>query len=57
MARVDHFWTGEELITIEVNTTPGFSRASIYPKMLKAAGIGVEKVVNALAEHLVQASK
>jgi D-alanine-D-alanine ligase len=57
MVRVDHFWTGQELITIEVNTTPGFSRASIYPKMLKAAGIGVEKVVNALAEHLVQASK
>ena len=50
MARVDHFWTGTELITIEVNTTPGFSGASIYPKMLEVDGIGVPKVVNDLVE-------
>ncbi|HRH37855.1 MAG TPA: ATP-grasp domain-containing protein, partial [Flavobacteriales bacterium] len=30
MVRVDHFWTGERLVTIEVNATPGFSGASIY---------------------------
>lgn len=46
MVRVDHFWTGSELITIEVNTTPGFAEASIFPKMLKADGLGVAAAVN-----------
>lgn len=48
MVRVDHIWTGEEVFTIELNTTPGFSGASIFPKMLEAAGIGVVPAVNAL---------
>ena len=47
MVRVDHFWTGSELITIEVNTVPGFSGASIFPKMLEVGGVGVETAVNA----------
>jgi D-alanine-D-alanine ligase-like ATP-grasp enzyme len=46
--RVDHFYTGSEVVTIEVNTTPGFSGASIFPKMLEVAGIGVAPAVNAL---------
>ncbi len=54
MVRVDHFWTGSELITIEVNTTPGFSKASIYPKMLEVDGLGVRPAVNALALDLVE---
>lgn len=53
MVRVDHMWTGTELITIEVNTVPGFSNASIYPKMLRAAGIGVETAVNAAVADMV----
>ncbi len=57
MARVDHFWTGEELITIEVNTTPGFSAASIYPKMLEADGIGVPSVINGMVEAMLQRAK
>ncbi|HPF89218.1 MAG TPA: D-alanine--D-alanine ligase family protein [Flavobacteriales bacterium] len=59
MVRVDHFWKdpGEEaddVITIEVNTTPGFSAASIYPKMLNAAGIGVPGAINGLVEVMLQ---
>lgn len=46
MVRVDHFWTGKELVTIEVNTVPGFSGASIFPKMLEAAGMSVDEVIN-----------
>lgn len=53
MVRVDHMWTGEELITIEVNTVPGFSKASIYPKMLEAAGIGVAKGVDLVVEGML----
>ena len=54
MVRVDHILTGEELYTIEVNTTPGFSSASIYPKMLEVAGIGVAKAVNSLIEGMLK---
>lgn len=59
MVRVDHFWTdpgsgGNEVVTIEVNTTPGFSPASIFPKMLSAAGIGVPAAVNGLVEQMLQ---
>ena len=53
MVRVDHILTSEELYTIEVNTTPGFSAASIYPKMLEVAGIGVSKAINALIEGML----
>lgn len=53
MVRVDHIWTGTELCTIEVNTTPGFSSASIFPKMLEVAGIGVAPAVNGLIEGML----
>lgn len=54
MVRVDHFYTGKDdaadggVVTIEVNTTPGFSGASIFPKMLEVSGIGVGHAINAL---------
>ncbi|MGV9012823.1 MAG: D-alanine--D-alanine ligase family protein [Flavobacteriales bacterium] len=58
MVRVDHFWKegegdGTEVVTIEVNTVPGFSSASIFPKMLNAAGIGVPKAVNVLVADML----
>lgn len=54
LVRVDHFWTGSEVVTIEVNTTPGFSPASIFPKMLKVSGIGVPRAINGLVEEMLQ---
>lgn len=57
MVRVDHFYTGSEVVTIEVNTTPGFSGASIFPKMLEAAGIGVAPAVNALITEMIQRTR
>ena len=54
MVRIDHIWTGSELFTIEVNTTPGFSGASIYPKMLEVAGIGVPAAINGLIADMLQ---
>lgn len=58
MVRVDHIWsdpgeTEQDVVTIEVNTTPGFSPASIYPKMLEVAGIGVAGAVNGLVAALL----
>jgi D-alanine-D-alanine ligase len=59
MARIDHIWTGGdgldgEVYTIEVNTTPGFSPASIFPKMLEECGIGVAPAVNGLIVECLQ---
>ena len=58
MVRVDHFWQGgtadDDVVTIEVNTTPGFSGASIFPKMLDEAGIGVPRAINAMLEDMLQ---
>ncbi len=55
MIRVDHFWTGEELVTIEVNTVPGFTAASIFPKMLEAACIDLADAVNGMIEDMLGA--
>lgn len=52
MIRVDHFWTGSDLVTIEINTVPGFSQASIYPKMLEVSGSSVEKTIQHLLNDL-----
>lgn len=54
MVRVDHIWTGDRVVTIEVNTTPGFSAASIFPKMVEASGIGVERLVNGLIQRMLE---
>lgn len=59
MVRVDHIWSdpGEadlDVVTIEVNTTPGFSPASIFPKMLNVSGIGVPAAVNGMVEAMLQ---
>lgn len=60
MVRVDHFWAEpengrNEVVTIEVNTTPGFSPASIFPKMLNVAGIGVPNAINGLVQAMLPA--
>ena len=53
LVRVDHMLTEAGLVTIEANTVPGFSAASIFPKMIAAAGMRVEDVLNDLvAENL-----
>jgi D-alanine-D-alanine ligase len=60
MVRVDHFYTGDTsaanggVVTIELNTTPGFSGASIFPKMLEVSGIGVPAAINGLIAEGLQ---
>jgi D-alanine-D-alanine ligase len=41
IARIDFMLVEGKPYVIEVNTTPGFSSASIVPKMLSAAGISI----------------
>jgi D-alanine-D-alanine ligase len=52
-ARVDYMVTSEgEPYLIEVNTTPGFSEASIVPQQIRAAG----KEVTAVLTEIVDAA-
>lgn len=52
MARVDFFLdrrTGEFYIN-EINTIPGFTRISMYPKLMEASGIPYPELVNRLIQ-------
>jgi D-alanine-D-alanine ligase len=53
MVRVDHFWTGSDLVTIEINTVPGFTKASIYPKMLEVCGIGMDTALGSIMSGML----
>lgn len=46
LARIDYLLRGDALYFIEVNTTPGFSRESIIPQQIRAAGLDISKIVN-----------
>ncbi|WP_413731160.1 D-alanine--D-alanine ligase [Sodalis sp. RH20] len=49
MARVDFFLTREqEIIINEVNTIPGFTSISMYPKLWEASGLGYPQLVDKL---------
>ncbi len=49
LARVDFFVTSNgEIIINEINTMPGFTRTSAYPKMWQATGIGYSEVITHL---------
>ncbi len=52
LARVDFFLTRDrqEIIINEINTLPGFTSISMYPKMWEASGIAYEGLVNRLLE-------
>lgn len=53
LARVDFFVTPDgEIIINEINTMPGFTRTSAYPKMWQATGIGYSEVIT----HLLQSA-
>jgi D-alanine-D-alanine ligase len=52
MARVDFFLEkkpGKALLS-EVNTIPGFTSISMYPKLWEASGIGFRELVDQLIE-------
>ena len=50
LCRVDYFLSGEELYFNEINTMPGFTEGSLYPKMIEAAGFCPTELVNLLIE-------
>jgi len=51
MARVDFFLrNGEEIIVNEINTIPGFTRISMYPKLWEATGISYCELIDRLIQ-------
>ncbi len=50
LARVDFLVTADEIAISEMNTLPGFTRTSMYPKQAELAGIGFEELIGRLIE-------
>lgn len=50
ISRIDFMIVGDEPHVIEVNTTPGFSPASIVPQMLACAGISITSFWESIVE-------
>ena len=50
IARVDFFLSEGELYFNEINTMPGFTRESLYHKMLSLEGISLREMIISLAE-------
>lgn len=52
MARIDFFVRPDMSAVInEVNTIPGFTNISMYPKMFEASGISYPKLIDGLIQH------
>jgi len=51
LARVDFFVSGDDVYVNEVNTLPGFTDISMYPKMWEATGLPQPELMNALIAH------
>lgn len=51
MARVDFFVTEEEIYINEINTIPGFTNISMYPKLWSYTGIKDKDLINNLIEQ------
>ena len=55
MARVDFFLrNGREIIVNEINTIPGFTRISMYPKLWEATGISYSELIDKLIELAIE---
>jgi D-alanine-D-alanine ligase len=51
MARVDFFLrNSEEILVNEINTIPGFTRISMYPKLWEASGISYRELIDRLIQ-------
>jgi D-alanine-D-alanine ligase len=51
LARVDFFVSGDDVYVNEVNTLPGFTNISMYPKMWEATGLPQSELMNTLIAH------
>jgi D-alanine-D-alanine ligase len=55
MARVDCFLTDDRQVVInEINTIPGFTKISMYPKLWEASGISYPELIDRLIQLAIQ---
>jgi D-alanine-D-alanine ligase len=55
MARVDFFLRNDnEIIVNEINTIPGFTRISMYPKLWEATGISYSELIDRLIQLAIK---
>jgi D-alanine-D-alanine ligase len=54
LARVDFFVDGEDVLVNEVNTMPGFTPASMFPRMWAASGVSYPQLVSRLLEDALR---
>lgn len=57
IVRIDGFVKGEEVIMLEVNTTPGMTANSFIPKMAKAMGIPLRDILTEIIEDKLKKSR
>jgi D-alanine-D-alanine ligase len=55
LSRVDFFLKDSgEIIVNEINTMPGFTRISMYPKLWEASGISYSRLIDSLIEFAIE---
>jgi D-alanine-D-alanine ligase len=56
MARVDFFFeeTGRGFLCNEINTIPGFTPISMYPKLWAASGLAYSELIDQLIHHAIE---
>ena len=52
-ARIDFFLSGERIIFNEINTLPGFTIDSLYPTLMRAAGVETSRLFDLLIEDAI----
>ena len=50
LARVDFFFTGTQFVVNELNTMPGFTPISMYPKCWQASGLSYTELIDELIQ-------
>lgn len=55
IVRIDGFVCGEEVIMLEVNTTPGMTANSFVPKMVRVMGYSLREVITEIIEDKMKA--
>jgi len=52
IARVDFFVNSDTIVFNEINTLPGFTPISMYPKLMQAVGISYSELITKLVENI-----
>ena len=53
LARVDFFLSGDALYLNEINTMPGMTASSLYPRLLERAGISPAEAINRMISDAI----